>query len=108
MWVPSTQADSMTQSELDSYRMNIKTTLDAAGEAAGRQLYVSFSAETLKAAGATRAVPPFAVTCSSDYDESVGRCALTSHRAVDDYHGVGNSCSPPGSHFQACRNSSVL
>ena len=80
----------MTQSELDSYRKNIKTTLDAAGEAAGRQLYVSFSAETLAAAGGTRAVPPFAITCSSDYDESVGRCALTIHKAVEGYRGVEN------------------
>lgn len=67
------QADSMTQAELDAYRLRIKAALDTAGKAAGRQLYHSFSAEKLAAAGATRLVPPFAITCSSDYDDSVGR-----------------------------------
>lgn len=71
------QADSLTQDELDAYRTQIKATLDAAGEAAGRQLYASFSQEKLEAAGATRAVPPFAIICSSDYDESVGRHAVS-------------------------------
>ena len=69
------QADSMTEDELDVYRLRIKVALDAAGKEAGRQLYHTFSAEKLAAAGATRVVPPFAITCSSDYDDSIGRCS---------------------------------
>lgn len=69
----SNQADSMTSSELDAFRHEVRHTLYEAAAASGAAAMHDFSREALVAAGSQHGSPPFAVIASSMMDESVGR-----------------------------------
>lgn len=67
------KADSMTKPELRSFRKVVRESLEAANRENGRDVMYRFSEEALEEAGASNAVPPFAVVSSREMDASVGR-----------------------------------
>jgi len=66
------KADALTTAELDEYRQQVRDKLQQAASRAGRPIIHAFTPEELKAAGAVREVPPFAIISSSEVDHEVG------------------------------------